>query len=87
MTITPKFTMLELYWTYQDYQGLMDSLENWLKTLIKNIGIKEVIFENKKVNFNGKWPRVKYTELIEKYSPGDMDKINTLEIDEVFKKR
>jgi lysyl-tRNA synthetase class 2 len=65
----------------------MDSLENWLKTLVKNIGIKEVIFENKKVNFNGKWPRVKYTELIEKYSPGDMDKINTLEIDEVFKKK
>ncbi len=83
----PEFTMLELYWTYQDYQGLMDSLENWLKTLVKNIGIKEVIFENKKVNFNGKWPRVKYTELIEKYSPGDMDKINTLEIDEVFKKK
>ncbi len=83
----PEFTMLELYWAYQNYEGLMDSLEKWLKDLIKDIGIEKVVFEDKEISLTGNWPRIKYAEIIEKYSPEDKDKIHTPEIDEIFKKK
>ncbi len=83
----PEFTMLELYWAYENYESLMDALEKWLKELVKNVGIKEVSFKDKKIDFGGNWPRVKYIDLIKKYSPGDMEKLHTPEIDDVFKKK
>lgn len=83
----PEFTMLELYWAYENYESLMDALENWLKALVKNLGLKKVSFNGDDLDWFGKWPRTKYADLIEKYSPGDMDKLNTPEIDEVFKKK
>ncbi len=83
----PEFTMLELYWTFQDYEGLMNAIERWIKELVNRLGIEKITFEGEKIDFFKDWPKVKYIDLIKEYSPEDVDKINTSEIDDVFKKK
>lgn len=83
----PEFTMLELYWAYEDYHGMMDAVERWLKELAKSVGIEEVTIDGEEIDFFDDWPRVEYKELIEKYAPEDIDKLNTPEIDDIFKKK
>ena len=82
----PEFTMLELYWAYQDYGGLMQALKNWLIRLADELGIKEIEFNGKKINLHGKWETLTYEEAIRKYSGKDLKDLNVEEIDEVFKK-
>lgn len=66
----PEFTMLELYWAYQDWDGLMKFTEKILKKFIKR----------------GKWQKITYSEALKKYAKKDLKKLKTEEIDEVFKK-
>ncbi|MEK7451266.1 MAG: lysine--tRNA ligase, partial [Patescibacteria group bacterium] len=68
----PEFTMLELYWAYQDWQGLMDFTENLLKKLI---GAGKT-----------KWPRIAFADSFKKYAKIDVNKLKNDEIDDVFKK-
>jgi len=83
----PEFTMLELYWAYQDYNGLMDATESWLKDLVKKLEINKVTFRGKNINMKKKWPRVSFKDLIKEYSPSNVKNINNPEIDDVFKKQ
>ena len=69
----PEFTMLELYWAYQDWQGLMDFTENLLKKLI---GAGKT-----------KWPRIAFADSFKKYAKIDVNKLKNDEIDDVFKKK
>ncbi|MBI4119694.1 MAG: lysine--tRNA ligase [Parcubacteria group bacterium] len=68
----PEFTELELYWAYQDYNGLMDFTERMLKNFI-----------SKK---SAKWPRITFAEAFSKYANRDFSTVQTEEIDEIFKK-
>lgn len=68
----PEFTMLELYWAYSDWQGLMDFVEKLLKKLIGN---------NK-----AKWPRITFADSFKKYAKIDASKLKSDELDEIFKK-
>jgi lysyl-tRNA synthetase class 2 len=65
----------------------MDAVERWIKKLAENIGVKKITFDGSEINFFQKWPRIKYEDLIKKYSPEDLNKMNTPEIDDVFKKK
>lgn len=67
----PEFTMLELYWAYQDWEGLMNFTEKLLK---KFIGGK-------------KWPRINFSEAFKKYAFIDINKLKSDELDEIFKKQ
>lgn len=71
----PEFTMLELYWAYQDYNGLMDFTEKMLKS-----------FKLEALSFEDKLPRITYAEAFKKYAKKDSSKLNNDELDEVFKK-
>lgn len=82
----PEFTMLELYWAYQDYEGLMAFINKWLNSLIKALKIKQVVHNGKKINFSGKWPTIAYADAIKRYAGKDIKKLKTEEIDEIFKK-
>lgn len=84
----PEFTMLEAYWAYQDYEGMMKVTEKWIQTAARKAGITEVSFRGKKLrNFFKKWPKKDYGELIKKYSGKELKDLKTDEIDEVFKKK
>ncbi len=67
----PEFTMLELYWAYQDWEGLMNFTEKLLK---KFLGGK-------------KWPRIGFSEAFKKYALIDINKLKSDELDEIFKKQ
>ena len=60
----PDFTMLELYWAYQDRDGLMKFVENIFKELLSGIGKGNTIsYQGKKINFKTPWKRIKYSEI------------------------
>ncbi len=82
----PEFTMLELYWAYQDYQGLMKATRQWLIALVDHIGIPELAHENEKINLRGEWTIITYEDAIQKYSGKSLKDLPVGGIDEIFKK-
>lgn len=68
----PEFTMLELYWAYQDYNGIMDFTEKMLKKFLPHS--------------TKKWPRITYAEAFKKYAKKNLNKLKTGDMDEIFKK-
>lgn len=70
----PEFTMLELYWAFQDREGLMNFTQKIIQKLVreynKMIGKKglQIEFQGSIIDFSGKWQRVKYVDLIKEYT-------------------
>ena len=69
------FTMLEFYWTYIDYNFLMDFTEQMFKDLLREVfGTLSLIILDREwnpveIDFSKKWPRVTIFELIKPYFP------------------
>lgn len=82
----PEFTMLELYWAYQDYLGLMCALQGWLMKLVDKLGLNTITYNREKINLVGKWQTITYEEAIKKYSGKNLKDLSIEEIDEIFKK-
>ncbi|OHB20835.1 MAG: lysine--tRNA ligase [Parcubacteria group bacterium RIFCSPHIGHO2_01_FULL_47_10b] len=62
---SPEFTMLEAYWAYQDYEGLMKFIEEMLRSVVTTInGSTTVAFQDFSFDFGGQWKRVAFLELI-----------------------
>lgn len=60
----PDFTMVELYWAYQNRDGLMDFVEKTIIELVKRTkGVLEIDYQNQKINFKTPWKRIKYNEI------------------------
>lgn len=75
----PEFTMLELYWAYQDYRGLMEFLKKFLLRAVKNLKLKNHPFA-------GKWETITFDQALEKFLKAKADNLSPDEADEVFKK-
>lgn len=61
------YTQLEFYWAYRDYNDLMDFVERIYKTVIKKAtGSLVTVFEDKKINWGKKWPKVDYVDVFKK---------------------
>ncbi|MBI2626312.1 MAG: lysine--tRNA ligase [Candidatus Nealsonbacteria bacterium] len=59
----PDFTMIELYWAYQNRDGLMDFVEKIMIDLIKKIkGGTKFTYEGKEIDFKAPWKRIKFGE-------------------------
>lgn len=81
----PEFTMMELYYAYCDREKLMKFVEDLLKELVvkfnkyfKKKDIYTIEYQGKKINFKNKWKRLKYVDIIKKYTGLDYFK-NPLE--------
>ena len=60
----PDFTMLELYWAYQDREGLMKFVEKTITDLVKKIkGKTQFNYQGKKVDFKTPWKRISYSQI------------------------
>lgn len=67
----PEFTVIELYWAYQNRDGLLDLVQRVLQNLVAKLnrlehqsGLKR-IFQEQLINFGGRrWPRQSFVELI-----------------------
>jgi len=71
----PEFTMLEFYYAYQDYKGLMKMTEELINQLKKELGLKNQIeYQGKKINLKTPFKRVKFRELVLKKTGIDIKK-------------
>jgi lysyl-tRNA synthetase class 2 len=78
------YTQLEFYWAYHDYNDLMQFVERLYKKVIKKTtGSLVTIYQDKKINWGKKWPRVEYVQLFKKFTGIDPVKASR---DELYKK-
>lgn len=88
----PEFTMMELYWAYQDYEGLMALVEDMFVFILNNAfpQTKNPLLINingNLVNFKKPWPRIEFKEIIKKYAGLDADKADAKGVLEKMKER
>jgi len=73
----PEFTMLELYWAYQDRDGLMDFCEELFTHLLGELRRRKknqtLLYEGKELSFTRPWRRVRFTDLIKDAAGLDYD--------------
>ncbi|MBS3903690.1 MAG: lysine--tRNA ligase, partial [Anaplasmataceae bacterium] len=61
------YTQMEMYWAYQDYEGLMQFLEKMVKKVIKEtFGSLNTTYDGQKINWGKKWVRYDYGALFKK---------------------
>ncbi len=81
-----EFTMMEWYSAYHSLEDNISWTENLLKYLAKNvIGKSNFIVYDKdgngvEVNFDTEWPRIKFADLLQKYSNIDMASVSMLDL-------
>ena len=73
----PEFTSIELYQAYTDYHGMMDLVEEMMKTVAMNVcGTLTVNYQGKEIDLS-KWERMTMVEAVKKYSGVDFDAIQS----------
>ena len=73
----PEFTTIELYQAYTDFHGMMDLVEEMMKTVAMNVcGTLQINYQGKEIDL-GHWERMTMIEAVKKYSGVDFAAINT----------
>ena len=71
----PEFTTIELYQAYTDYHGMMDLVEEMMKTVAQNVcGTLTVPYQGKEIDLSH-WERMTMVEAVKKYSGVDFDTV------------
>lgn len=59
------YTQLEFYWAYADYFQLMDFVQDMYQITIQEVfGTLTTIWQGQEIHWEGNWPRVEYTKLL-----------------------
>ncbi|MGI6028808.1 MAG: lysine--tRNA ligase [Candidatus Heteroscillospira sp.] len=67
----PEFTTIELYQAYTDYEGMMDLVEEMMKTVAQKVcGGLVINYQGKEIDL-GHWERMTMIEAVKKYSGVD----------------
>ncbi len=75
----PEFTSIELYQAYTDFEGMMDLVEEMMKTVAQNVcGTLQIQYQGKEIDLSH-WERMTMIEAVKKYSGVDFA---TIESDE-----
>lgn len=82
----PEFTMTELYWSYQDYEGLMVAFQKWLMELLDALKLESLAHNGETINFRDKWRVIDYGDAIRDASGKNWQDLDIKEMDEIFKK-
>ncbi len=70
-THNPEFTTVELYQAYTDFHGMMDLVEEMMKTVAQNVcGTLQITYEGKAIDLSH-WERMTMAEAVKKYSGVD----------------
>ncbi len=78
------YTQMEMYWAYQNYQGLMKFVEKLVKNVVKEtLGTLTTVKKGIKINWGKKWPRLEYCELFQKGTGMNLENASTHDL---FKK-
>ncbi len=77
----PEFTMLELYWAYQDYKGLMKFTQKLLKKWIPGSSRADASPPPQ-----GRWPVKEFSKVFKQMTGRDHNQVDLKELDEYYKK-
>ncbi len=73
----PEFTSIELYQAYTDFHGMMDLVEEMMKTVTMEVcGTLQLTYQGKEIDI-GHWERMTMVEAVKKYSGVDFAAIET----------
>ena len=73
----PEFTSIELYQAYTDFEGMMDLVEEMMKTVAQNVcGSLQIPYQGHTIDLS-KWERMTMVEAVKKYSGVDFNEIAT----------
>lgn len=73
----PEFTTIELYQAYTDFRGMMDLVEEMMKTVVTEVcGSTVITYQGKEIDL-GHWERLTMIEAVKKYSGVDFSEIAT----------
>ncbi len=71
----PEFTSIELYQAYTDFRGMMDLVEEMMKTVtLKVCGTLQITYQGKEIDLSH-WERMTMIEAVKKYSGVDFGAI------------
>lgn len=80
LTHNPEFTSIEFYWTWHDYNDLMDLTEELFALLLDKLNLGKILeFDGTKIDFSKPFARIPYKEAIEKIGGISKDIINDRE--------
>ena len=73
----PEFTSIELYQAYTDYHGMMDLVEEMMKTVAQNVcGTLQVPYQGQVIDLSH-WERMTMVEAVKKYSGVDFAAVSS----------
>ncbi len=73
----PEFTTIELYQAYTDFHGMMDLVEEMMKTVAQKVcGTLQITYQGKEIDL-GHWERMTMVEAVKKYSGVDFAAISS----------
>ena len=73
----PEFTTVELYQAYTDFHGMMDLVEDMMKTVTMNVcGSLQINYQGKEIDLSH-WERMTMVEAVKKYSGVDFNAISS----------
>ena len=76
-THNPEFTSIELYQAYTDYHGMMDLVEEMMKTVAQNVcGTLQIPYQGHTIDLSH-WERLTMVEAVKKYSGVDFNEIKS----------
>ncbi len=73
----PEFTLLELYQAYTDYNGMMDLVEDLIRTVaVKVLGTPVISYDGVEIDFSKPFERLTMVEAVKKYAGVDFDTLD-----------
>ena len=73
----PEFTTIELYQAFTDYKGMMDLVEEMMKTVAQKVcGSLQITYQGREIDL-GHWERLTMVEAVKKYSGVDFAAVAT----------
>ncbi|MFA6428371.1 MAG: lysine--tRNA ligase [Candidatus Buchananbacteria bacterium] len=82
-----EFTLLEFYWAYQNYQGLMDFTEKFFVTVMeKTFGTLKTTYDGHNLDFAAPWPKLDYFQIFKEKTGLDLNTASQTELLDYAKK-
>ncbi len=74
----PEFTSMELYAAYQDYQDMMNLVEEMFQTIAeKLLGNTKITYQGTEIDLGGSWKRISMIDAIKEVTGIDFNTINS----------
>ncbi|MBN1479812.1 lysine--tRNA ligase [candidate division KSB1 bacterium] len=85
-THNPEFTMMEIYVAYEDYQFMMNLVEEMVNFIAQKVlGTSKITYQGTEIDLTAPWPRLPLFEAIEKYTGVNLSRMNIDQLKAVAK--